>query len=181
MVRTARHDSCSGRSFERLETCSRDREAMPLAAVDDLSDAEPGPIIQRDEKPKPAKAPKAKAKRKVKAKSKPTSKNKKTTAASPSKAAPSKKKNDPDLCDEDPEESETPKPPAMQKKPAMKRPAAASTAVAEGACKAQKLSRYWYYADKKIGIKMNGREQLTALALVPAIKSMPRVRSDVAR
>ncbi|CAL1158755.1 unnamed protein product [Cladocopium goreaui] len=50
---------------------------------------------------------------------------------------------------------------SSEDKPLLKRPAAAPKTVAKAKAKKTQARKYWYYADKKIGIKYDGHERMT--------------------
>ena len=115
---------------------------MPLAAVDELSDASAAPEAAP---PKPEKNTKPKQPKKSAAKPKPpmpASPEKPKIAAARAKVT-----------------GKVQKKPAAASAGALKRPAA--TALGEGDGMPRKVVKYLYKADQKIGIKVNGSEKMT--------------------
>ena len=111
---------------------------MPLAAVDELSDASPAADATSAKPEKPIKNAKPKQQKKLGFAAKPQS-----SPASPVKTKVQKK-------------------PAASISGTLKRPA--SAVLGDGDGMPRKVTKYWYKKDQKIGIKVNGSEKMTVCA-----------------
>lgn len=105
--------------------------------------------------------PKAVVKPKPTPKSKPTPKGKNPSSKKKPAASCDEKAADTATAEKGDAESVAPDDTPVLKRPSMKRPAGSDSGAASAKSGPRKVVKYWYYGDKKIGVKCNDSEFLT--------------------